>query len=77
MYSVRFRGVDSIDMNAVKVGRRVYSVPSQCSFVFTEKLKQMKGTDASNMHDEEPGEDEMEFSDDEKEAEYKRSKKQK
>ena len=31
-----------------------------------------KGSDASNAHDEEPGEDEVEFSDDEQEAAYKR-----
>lgn len=32
----------------------------------------MKGSDASNVHDEEVGEDEVEFSDDEAEAAYKR-----
>jgi len=40
--------------------------------VFVDKLKLAKGSDASNAHDEEPGEDEVEFSDDEQEAAYKR-----
>jgi hypothetical protein len=35
-------------------------------------LKAQKGSDASNLHDEEVGENEAEFSDDEKEAEHKR-----
>lgn len=37
----------------------------------------IKGTDASNMFDEELPEEEQEFSDDEKEAMYKKQKKQK
>jgi len=40
--------------------------------VFVDRLKLAKGSDASNAHDEEPGEDEVEFSDDEREAAYKR-----
>ena len=37
------------------------------------QLRQFKGSDASNVHDEEPGEDEIEFSDDEQEAAHKRA----
>jgi hypothetical protein len=37
----------------------------------------MKGSDASNVHDEEVGDDEIEFSDDEAEAMYKRQLKRK
>lgn len=40
--------------------------------MFVDRLKLAKGSDASNAHDEEPGEDEVEFSDDEQEAAYKR-----
>ncbi|KAM3076847.1 hypothetical protein ACMFMF_004763 [Clarireedia jacksonii] len=40
-------------------------------------LKAYKGSDASNLHDEEVGDEEMEFSDDEAEAEHKRKIKQK
>ena len=40
--------------------------------MFVERLKLAKGSDASNVHDEEPGEEEVEFSDDEQEAAYRR-----
>ena len=40
--------------------------------MFVDRLKLAKGSDASNAHDEEPGEAEVEFSDDEREAAYKR-----
>jgi H/ACA ribonucleoprotein complex non-core subunit NAF1 len=39
------------------------------------QLKQSKGSDASNIHDEEPAEHELEFSDDEEEAAFKRATK--
>lgn len=35
------------------------------------ELKRFKGSDASNVHDEEPAEYELEFSDDEEEAAHK------
>ena len=41
------------------------------------RLKHDKGSDASNKYDEEPEEEEVEFSDDEKEREHKQSLKQK
>lgn len=41
------------------------------------QLKRLKGSDASNVHDEEPGEDEIEFSDDEAEAVHRSRLKQK
>jgi H/ACA ribonucleoprotein complex non-core subunit NAF1 len=49
-------------------------VPHRSKFVFVNQLKQQKGSDASNAHDEEPAEDEVEFSDDDQEAAYKRAK---
>lgn len=57
------------------VGSELWYVNSHSKFVFTEPLRGLKGTDASNLHDEEAGDDEVEFSDDEKEAESKRLKK--
>lgn len=56
-------------------GTKIFYVEGHSTFVFTQPLKAAKGTDASNIHDEEVGEDEMEFSDDEAEAEYKRQRK--
>ncbi|MBW0520775.1 hypothetical protein O181_060490 [Austropuccinia psidii MF-1] len=58
-------------------GMMVFYVPNYASFVFTSDLQaQPKGTDASNFYDEElsnPGE--VDFSDDEAEAAYLRSRK--
>lgn len=46
-------------------------MPRHSKFVFPSQLKAMKGSDASNLFDEEIGEDEAEFSDDEQEAAHK------
>ena len=46
------------------------------SFVFVEELRKQKFTDASNINDEEVDRKEMEFSDDEEEAAYKKAKKE-
>ena len=51
-------------------------MPTRSNFVFLSQLKRLKGSDASNVHDEEPPEDELEFSDDEAEAAHKRMLKQ-
>ncbi|KAJ3190038.1 hypothetical protein HDU85_000329 [Gaertneriomyces sp. JEL0708] len=58
-----------------ETGTPVFVIPSLASYVLTEALKRQKGSDASNLWDEEVGDDEMEFSDDEKEMEWKRNKK--
>jgi H/ACA ribonucleoprotein complex non-core subunit NAF1 len=58
-------------------GTVIYYVEAHSTFVFTQPLKGLKGSDASNFHDEEVAEDEVEFSDDEQEAEYRRKLKQK
>lgn len=75
MYSVAFTNAKEIEDLGLQFGAKVYYVQEHSTFVFTQPLKNMKGTDASNIHDEEVGEDEMEFSDDEAEAEHKRQKK--
>lgn len=78
-YSVRFNDAKEINTEYGKVGASVYYVPTyqKTQIVETEVLRKMKGTDASNLFDEEVGEDEMEFSDDEKELEFKRKRKNK
>lgn len=75
MYSVAFTNAQEIEDAGYMHGTKIYYVDSHSRFVFTQDLKQMKGTDASNIHDEEIGEDELEFSDDEVEAEFKRRRK--
>lgn len=77
MYTMRFNSEDEVRELGIEVGTKVFYPFDHANFVFTEPLKNLKGSDASNLHDEEVGDDEMEFSDDEKEAEYKRSIKEK
>lgn len=73
LYTIRFANTAAIeDAGLSGSGTTVYFVKDHSTFVFTNPLRSVKGTDASNFHDEEVGEDEMEFSDDEKEAEHKR-----
>ncbi|KAG5966234.1 hypothetical protein E4U58_002563 [Claviceps cyperi] len=76
MYTVYFRSVDEIRDLGLEIGTKIFYPVDHASYVFTEPLKNLKGSDASNIHDEEVGDEEMEFSDDEKEAEYKKAKKQ-
>jgi len=73
LYTVRFASDTDVRESGVsEKGTKVYYVKDHSSFVFTQPLKAVKGSDASNFHDEEVGDDEMEFSDDEAEAEHKR-----
>ena len=75
-YTVRFTNDKDIEEAGVSAnGTTIFYVPEHSTFVFTQPLKNVKGSDASNFHDEEVGEDEMEFSDDEAEAEHKRQMK--
>ena len=59
------------------IGIKVFIVLKDVHWIDTFQIKMIKGTDASNMFDEELPEEEQEFSDDEKEAMYKKQKKQK
>ncbi|KXN88860.1 H/ACA ribonucleoprotein complex non-core subunit NAF1 [Leucoagaricus sp. SymC.cos] len=68
LYQIRFNSTYTLNTDKVQVGREVFHIPRRSRFVFVSQLKQFKGSDASNVHDEEPGEDELEFSDDEAEA---------
>ncbi|KAF9516580.1 hypothetical protein BS47DRAFT_1292210, partial [Hydnum rufescens UP504] len=71
MYTVRFPTVADMDPNVVQTSRKVFHVAKRSSFLFTSALRTIKGSDASNLHDEEIGEDEMEFSDDEQEVQFR------
>lgn len=72
MYSMGVANVKEIQDAGIEPGTKVYYVNDHSTFVFTHTLKAKKGTDASNLFDEEAGVEEVEFSDDEREAEYKR-----
>ncbi|OAA60819.1 H/ACA ribonucleoprotein complex, subunit Gar1/Naf1 [Cordyceps fumosorosea ARSEF 2679] len=77
MYTVRFNNADEMATLGVAVGTKLFYTPAHATFVFTAPLRAVKGSDASNLYDEEAADDEVEFSDDEKEAEHKRALKQK
>ncbi|KAM5474404.1 hypothetical protein MauCBS54593_001979 [Microsporum audouinii] len=72
LYTVRFPNAEAVKEAGLEKESPVFYVVDHSTFVFTEPLKGLKGSDASNLHDEEVGDEEIEFSDDEAEAEYKR-----
>ncbi|KAG9304346.1 hypothetical protein G9A89_019908 [Geosiphon pyriformis] len=77
LYSIKFAENDCIDREKFREGVKTFVVSQYAYYVFLQPLKQMKGSDASNLYDEEVNESELEFSDDEKEAKYKMMIKQK
>lgn len=72
MYSVKFKSKEDAETRGARVGEKVYFVESYANLVLTQRLRGLKGSDASNWNDEEIDENEQDFSDDEAEAEYKR-----
>lgn len=75
-YSVRFTNSTAIAEAGIEKDTKIFYVVQHSTTVFTQPLKAFKGSDASNLHDEEVGDDELEFSDDEAEAEHRRQIKQ-
>ena len=75
-YSVHFTNGIEIAEAGIEKGTKIFYVAQHSTAVFTQPLKSFKGSDASNLHDEEVADDELEFSDDEAEAEHKRQIKQ-
>ncbi|KAF9531912.1 Gar1/Naf1 RNA binding region-domain-containing protein [Crepidotus variabilis] len=71
LYQIKFNSTFPLNPERVTVGREVFHVPARSRFVFVSQIRAYKGSDASNVHDEEPADDELEFSDDEVEATYK------
>ncbi len=71
-YCVRFTNAAAMNEAGIQQNTKIFWVEEHSTTVFTQPLKAFKGTDASNLHDEEVGDDELEFSDDEAEAEHKR-----
>lgn len=71
LYQVRFSAAYPIDSERIRLSREVYHVPARSRFVFVSQIKAIKGSDASNVHDEEPADEELEFSDDETEAAFR------
>ena len=71
MYQVKLNSAYPLDMNEARVSRPVFHVPARSKYVFVAELTKLRGSDASNVHDEEPAEYELEFSDDEAETAHK------
>ncbi|RMC13842.1 hypothetical protein DUI87_08925 [Hirundo rustica rustica] len=77
-YVMRFNSSEHIKEKGINVQDSMYFAPSVEDFtqyIFAEKLKQEKGSDASWKNDQEPPPDVLDFSDDEKEREAKQKKK--
>lgn len=70
-YIVRFTNAAAISEAGISHRTKVFWVEKYANRVFTQNLS-VKGSDASNIHDEEVADAEIEFSDDEAEAEHKR-----
>ena len=77
LYQVRFNDTFPLDPEKVRVSREVFHVPLRSNFVFLREIQKLRGSDASNVHDEEPAEDELEFSDDEAETAHRQRMKKK
>ncbi|XP_074760161.1 H/ACA ribonucleoprotein complex non-core subunit NAF1 [Athene noctua] len=77
-YVLRFNSSEHIKAKGINVQDSMYFAPSVEDFtqyIFAEKLKQEKGSDASWKNDQEPPPEALDFSDDEKEREAKQKKK--
>ncbi|NXI85318.1 NAF1 protein, partial [Rhipidura dahli] len=77
-YVIRFNSSEHIKEKGINVQDSMYFAPSVedfTQFIFAEKLKQEKGSDASWKNDQEPPPEALDFSDDEKEREAKQKKK--
>lgn len=75
-YTVAFNNEEEIEDFDLEKGDDVYYIDDHVKWEFAEHIRALgKGTDASNIHDEEVDFEEQDFSDDEKEAEYKRMNK--
>lgn len=72
-YSLRFPPASPPSPEVFKESRPIYYAPAMASFVFTREIRGIKGSDASNVWDEEVADNEKEWSDDEEEAAFKRN----
>jgi rRNA processing protein Gar1 len=72
-YSIRFNTPNDIDTNRCYKGAVLCASPEYSTFILTAMLRAIKGSDASNLYDEELSD--QEFSDDEKEQQAKQARK--
>ncbi|KAK0481751.1 Gar1/Naf1 RNA binding region-domain-containing protein [Armillaria novae-zelandiae] len=72
LYQVKFNSTFPLDADKIRLARQVFHVPGRSRFVAVDSIR-IRGSDASNLFDEEPAVHELEFSDDEAEAAHKRN----
>lgn len=75
-YAVRFNTIDEIQQVGVVVDEPVFFAPARTdmtNFVFTERLRAEKGSDASWENDTEPPAEHVDYSDDEAESSARRA----
>ncbi|KAM4594863.1 uncharacterized protein V3H82_002453 isoform 1-T2 [Fundulus diaphanus] len=75
LYVLRFNSADQIISKGLTEGSTVYCAPAlkeYTDYILTQQLKLLKGSDASWKNDDEPPEEALDYSDDEKEQEAKR-----
>ncbi|KAJ4413837.1 hypothetical protein N0V82_008279 [Gnomoniopsis sp. IMI 355080] len=77
MYILKCRTEEELKTAGLERGTQIWYAKSHAVFVFPSQLEKEKGSDASNLYDEEVGPEEVEYSDDEQEQAHKREKKNK
>lgn len=77
MYILKCRTEEELKAAGLERGAQIWYAKSHAVLVFPSQLEKEKGSDASNLYDEEVGPEEVEYSDDEQEQAHKREKKNK
>ena len=69
-YTLQFTTEQDIKTEGISLATEIFFVPQHASYIMTRSLRNLRGTDASKDNDEPGANDEVEFSDDEKEREH-------
>lgn len=77
MYILKCRNEEELKAAGLERGSQIWYAKAHAVLVFPSQLEKEKGSDASNLYDEEVGPEEVEYSDDEQEQAHKREKKNK
>ncbi|CAG8815132.1 11860_t:CDS:2 [Gigaspora margarita] len=72
LYVVRFNNENEFNKEKTVKGANVYAADGYIHYAFPDQIRQFKGCDASNIHDEEVDENDRDFSDDEQEIWHKK-----
>ncbi len=75
IFRVKFNNEAELKDRNIERGMKVYYVVPSAQFALTSQIRSIRGTDASNVNDEELPESEQDYSDDEEESRAKRERK--